>query len=152
MPAKSTRRRRLVSACLVALIWFAALGVVARLQTTGGSLPPLAIKSVDGRDLFQFYCAACHGKTGVGDGPAAAALRTPPVDLTIIARANGGVFPNDRVRAAIAGTGSRAPTPAHGSREMPVWGPIFRALDPNDALVAVRIGNLVIFLESIQVK
>jgi hypothetical protein len=35
---------------------------------------------------------------------------------------------------------------------MPVWGPIFRALDPNDALVAVRIGNLVIFLESIQVK
>jgi hypothetical protein len=56
------------------------------------------------------------------------------------------------VEAAIAGTGSGGTTSAHGSREMPVWGPIFRALDPNDALVAVRIRNLVTFLEAIQVK
>jgi hypothetical protein len=36
---------------------------------------------------------------------------------------------------------------------MPVWGPIFKALDPNDErLVLVRLDNIVRYLESIQVK
>ena len=35
---------------------------------------------------------------------------------------------------------------------MPVWGPIFRALDPKDSLAAIRIANLVTYVESIQVK
>lgn len=152
MRDKRNRLGRFGIAVLVALIWFVTLGVVAGLQTTGTTLPPLAIKSVDGRDLFQFYCASCHGKTGLGDGPVSAALRGAPADLTVLARRNGGAFPAGRVEAAIAGTGSGGTTPAHGSREMPVWGPIFRALDPNDTLVAVRIRNLVTFLDSIQVK
>jgi hypothetical protein len=33
---------------------------------------------------------------------------------------------------------------------MPVWGAIFRGLDPSDTMVEVRIGNLVQYLESIQ--
>jgi mono/diheme cytochrome c family protein len=145
-------RHRMAVAGLIVLIWFAALGSTARLQTTGSTIPPLVIKSLDGRDLFRFYCATCHGATGTGDGPAASALKNAPPNLTLLARSGGGLFPRERIRATIAGDDSAKPASAHGSREMPVWGPIFRALDPDDRYAAVRIDNLVKFLESIQVK
>jgi mono/diheme cytochrome c family protein len=145
-------RHRLAVAGLIVLIWFAALGSTARLQTTGSTLPPLVIKSLDGRDLFRFYCATCHGTTATGDGPAASALKNAPPNLTLLARRSGGVFPRERIRATIAGDDSLKPASAHGSREMPVWGPIFRALDPDDRYASVRIDNLVKFLESIQMK
>ena len=41
---------------------------------------------------------------------------------------------------------------AHGSREMPVWGPIFSGLDPSPARTQMRIENLVQYIESIQQK
>ena len=34
------------------------------------------IRSVDGADLYQAYCASCHGKNGKGDGPVAALKAT----------------------------------------------------------------------------
>jgi mono/diheme cytochrome c family protein len=151
MPTTHDGPTRLATLGLVVLIWLAALGVTASLQTTGATLPPLTIKSLDGGDLFRFYCASCHGRTGAGDGPVAPSLTRRPADLTRLARGNGGAFPRDRVTATIAGT-KGAITPAHGPSDMPVWGPIFRALDPDDRQVTVRIDNLVTFIESIQVK
>ena len=41
---------------------------------------------------------------------------------------------------------------AHGSRDMPVWGPIFRSLDSSDARNRVRIANIVDYVASIQTK
>ena len=41
----------------------------------------------------------------------------------------------------------RDPSSAHGTTEMPVWGPVFRVWEPPEALVKV-----VSFVESIQVK
>lgn len=35
-----------------------------------------------GKALFDDKCASCHGATGKGDGPAAAALNPPPADFT----------------------------------------------------------------------
>ena len=35
-----------------------------------------------GKGLFAQYCVACHGPTGKGDGPAAAALTPKPTDFT----------------------------------------------------------------------
>jgi putative copper resistance protein D len=35
-----------------------------------------------GRDLFLAHCAACHGASGRGDGPAGAGLLQQPADLT----------------------------------------------------------------------
>jgi mono/diheme cytochrome c family protein/uncharacterized membrane protein len=35
-----------------------------------------------GEGLFATHCAACHGAEGRGDGPAGAALKTMPADLT----------------------------------------------------------------------
>lgn len=46
---------------------------------------PLAgdASSVDlGKDLYARYCKACHGKTGLGDGPKAASLGTSCGDFT----------------------------------------------------------------------
>ena len=42
------------------------------------------------------------------------------------------------------------PVPAHGTADMPVWGPTFRSLDTSDARVTIRIANVVAYLESIQ--
>jgi mono/diheme cytochrome c family protein len=120
-------------------------------QTTGPKNPPLVISSMYGRDLFEFYCATCHGRDGKGAGPVTSALKAPPPDLTAIAARSGGTFPTGRVAAFITGEQDRMP-PAHGSKDMPVWGPIFRALDPNDKLNRVRIENIVGYIESMQVK
>jgi mono/diheme cytochrome c family protein len=102
-----------------------------------------------GSALYTAYCATCHGKDGKGGGPAAAALKAAPADLTQLAAKNGGKFPVGAVRLALTGGSS---TPAHGSTEMPVWGPIFRAMASNQSIAALRADNLVKYLESIQGK
>ena len=142
-------RAYVTSAVVLFLAGGAAL--VAVPQTTGPRNPPLVIRSLAGRDLFAFYCATCHGRTGTGDGPVAAALKSPPPDLTRLARRNGGTFRRQRVEAFVTSDGDVL-TRAHGSSDMPVWGPVFRGLDPSDTLVKVRIANIVTYIESIQVK
>jgi mono/diheme cytochrome c family protein len=141
---------RMIWRALVALALMSALGLGVAGQQTGRTPPPLVIPSMSGGDLFRFYCASCHGRDGKGDGPVATALNRRPPDLTSIARRNSGRFPTDRVERFV--TGDREPSPAHGSAEMPVWGPIFRALDPQDQMNRVRIENVVAFIESIQSK
>jgi mono/diheme cytochrome c family protein len=134
------------------LMLFVVNGGMALGQTTGPSKPSLMIASTRGQDMFAFYCAACHGSGGKGDGPVAPSLRTPPADLTTIAKRAGGTFPAARVESHVTGTGTTLIV-SHGTREMPVWGPIFRALDPNsDAMNKVRIANLVGYIESLQMK
>ena len=55
------------------------------------------IYSVKGPDLFRAHCAACHGLDGKGSGPVAPTLKIKPADLTVIAKNNGGKFPEARV-------------------------------------------------------
>jgi hypothetical protein len=45
------------------------------------------------------------------------ALRTPPTDLTVLARKNGGIFPDATVAEFIDG---QRDVLAHGQRSMPV--------------------------------
>jgi mono/diheme cytochrome c family protein len=132
------------AAFLVALFHPPASG-----QITGQRNPPLVISSTSGRDLFEFYCATCHGRDGTGGGPVAPALKGPLPDLTTIAMRNGGTFPKQRIESLVTGDQDR-PVTAHGSKDMPVWGPIFRALDPGDTLNRIRIANIVAHLESMQ--
>jgi mono/diheme cytochrome c family protein len=126
-------------------------GLAGFAQTTGPKNPPLTIRSVAGGDLFAFYCAPCHGRNGQGSGPVAAALKTAPPDLTRLALGAGGRFPRQRVEAFVTNDG-HALTPAHGTSDMPVWGPVFRSLDPSDTMAKVRIANVVDYIESIQAK
>jgi len=114
-------------------------------------LPPLTSPSLAGRDLFDFYCATCHGRDEKGHGPVAAALKVPPPALTRLARDNGGTFPRHRLETFID-QDSGALVPSHGTSDMPVWRPIFRGLDPWDTLVKVRIDNLVDYTAAMQAK
>jgi mono/diheme cytochrome c family protein len=129
--------------------WLTACFVAAAGTTAAGQAAPLVINSLVGRDLFQFYCATCHGRDGKGAGPVAAAIRTPPADLTEIARKNGGRFPRAGIVDFIE---NGRPLSTHGPQDMPVWGPIFRALDASDTRAKIRIDNLVSYLESLQAK
>ncbi|SRR5579885_667459 len=106
------------------------------------------IESVNGPDLFQTYCATCHGKDATGGGPAARALLIPAPDLTRIRLVNGGKFPVEHVKAIIAGDDPNIS--AHGSREMPVWGHAFRQMEWDQGLGELCIANLAKYLESIQ--
>jgi Cytochrome c len=145
------RKSSAVVAAVVALILVPALGRLQLLgQQTGPNNPPLIVGSVVARDLFGFYGATCHGWDGRGHGPAAIALRVPPPDLTTIARRHNGTFPKASIELII--TGADDAPPSHGSRDMPIWGPIFRGLDPHDRLNRVRIDNIVEYLASIQAK
>ena len=110
------------------------------------TLPPTYVPT--GREMFKEYCAACHGADGKGQGPLAAELKTPPPDLTMLAKRNMGKFPYARVRSVL----KFGPGPsAHGSSDMPTWGPIFRFNDKqNERVVQQRIKNLCDFLASIQ--
>jgi len=105
------------------------------------------IRSVEGLELFRSYCASCHGISGKGTGPAAPALKVQVPDLTLLARDNGGRFPAAYVREVIVGDKTLV---AHGSREMPVWGPVFHQIEADVDRGNVRIENLVKYLESIQ--
>jgi mono/diheme cytochrome c family protein len=131
------------SSVFTAVVWHAATPVAAVDQQ-----PSILTGSLAGRDTFEQICAACHGRAGRGDGPVASALRSRPADLTTLAQRNDGGFPRDRVRDFVIGTG-RQPA-AHGTTEMPVWGPIFRAFE-TDLRVRERIENLVSYLETMQV-
>ena len=118
-------------------------------QKTGPVSPPPVVESMYGPDLYRHYCATCHGREGKGDGPAGRALKVPPPDLTVLARREKGLFPASAVETIIRGG---TPVAAHGSVEMPVWGPIFYALDPSDARVRGRIAALVSHISTIQQK
>jgi hypothetical protein len=78
-----------------------------------------------GERTYQQFCASCHGVAGKGDGPMVRHLVRSPTDLTLLAKHHGGVFPSLRVSDSIDGRSSRESGP-HGSRDMPVWGTVFR--------------------------
>ena len=101
-----------------------------------------------GRQFFERYCSTCHGMDGRGQGPAALALRTPPADLTQIAKRRGGQFPAAEIAATIDG---RTQVRAHGSREMPVWGEHFSEQVGGGSLgEEVVRGNLLILIQYLQ--
>ena len=111
-------------------------------------IPAPHTKASSGAEMFKSYCAACHGTDGTCQGPAASALKRVPTDLTLLKQANGGQFPAPKVIHVLEGAGDIT---AHGTIDMPLWGPIFRALDANDASIAqLRIHNLTKYIESIQ--
>src|SRR5450631_1653131 len=78
-----------------------------------------------GSEMFTAYCAVCHGPNGKGNGPAAPALKKQPANLTQLSKENGGKFPSLKVAEFIEG---REIVASHGSRDMPIWGKIFRGM------------------------
>lgn len=105
---------------------------------------------VSGKQTYKEYCTSCHGDDARGMGPAASALLTPPSDLTTLARRHGDKFPEEYVTEIVR---FGKPIRAHGSPDMPVWGPIFSARDKfNEVAVRKRIKNLCGYLATLQEK
>jgi mono/diheme cytochrome c family protein len=131
----------------IGMFLFASILTVAQDQTSESPAEKALINSLNGQALYQTYCATCHGDDARGNGPMATVLKTPPPDLTEIATRNGGMFSSKNVEKIISG---QSELTAHGSREMPLWGPIFSQVAWDQDLGRVRIANLVKYLESIQ--
>jgi mono/diheme cytochrome c family protein len=140
-----TPDKRFLLVCLIGGAMAAAAPVYAQNSPQMPRLVP-----IDGSQIFHNHCAACHGNDGRGSGPATASLKHKVPDLTSIARKNGGTFPRHRVKTYIAGT-EDIPS-AHGSREMPIWGPIFHDFEWDQDLGEVRLQNITDYLESLQQK
>lgn len=108
---------------------------------------PIDRTRIDGKVMFDSYCAVCHGKAAKGDGPAASALKAKPKDLTMLSFANAGTFPETKVRRYIEGLDE---VPAHGTRDMPMWGDLFKSLDRD--MAPIRVSALVEHLKTLQTK
>jgi len=103
-----------------------------------------------GKEMYTTYCAVCHGTDGKGGGPAASALKVPPTNLTQLSKNIGGKYPALKVTSAIRGEGD---VPAHGSKDMPVWGSLFWNMSHgHEGEVQQRVANLSKYIESLQAK
>jgi mono/diheme cytochrome c family protein len=113
-------------------------------------VPVKATSPASGKEMYTSYCAVCHGTDGKGGGPAASALKVPPTDLTLLSKTNGGKYPALKVTSSIRG---EAALPAHGSKEMPVWGTLFWSISSgHESEVQQRVANLTHYIESMQEK
>lgn len=109
-----------------------------------------------GKDIYDQYCATCHGSDGMGAGPLTELMIDKPSDLTMLAADNPsepGVFPMLRVIHVIDG---RSGLRAHGG-PMPTYGEIFSAevedeMENYGAVLETRgrVLSLAMYLESIQ--
>ena len=118
-------------------------------QTTIKKVPAPSTSPASGEKMYKAYCAVCHGTDAKGNGPAAPALKGPIPDLTTLAKNNGGKYPADHVASVLRfGTGGLI---AHGSKDMPIWGPLFSAMG-SSSTETLRISNLTHYLETLQVK
>ena len=104
-------------------------------------------RGADVRSLLRVLSRYVNGK---GDGPSATALKTPPADLTVLSKNNGGKFPAGHVKTVL----QFGPNiPSHGAPEMPVWGPVLGKMDvAGNHDTQLRISNLSRYLEAIQEK
>lgn len=135
----------------VAVLVASAVLVMAQGQTPVVKHVPIKpTNAASGQDMFKSYCAVCHGESAKGNGPASSALKVPPTDLTALAQKNGGKYPALHVSSVVRG---EADLPAHGTKDMPVWGPLFMRLSQgHEAEVQQRIANLNQYIESVQGK
>ena len=133
---------RYVSAAIVTL---GLISGAAAAQTKVEKGPIKPTPASNPKQMFDTYCAVCHGKEGTGDGPAAMALSKKPADLTKISARNGGTFPDVKVKRYIEGLDEVA---AHGSRDMPMWGDLFKSLNRDTA--EIRVAALADYIKKMQ--
>ena len=137
----------MVKHVLIAVMGLALTAAAAGAQTPTKieKAPIKNTKASDAASMYNSYCAVCHGKEGRGDGPAAKALAKTPADLTTLAARNNGTFPAIKVTRYIEGADEVA---AHGSRDMPMWGDLFRALNRDTA--QIRVAALTDYVKGMQ--
>jgi mono/diheme cytochrome c family protein len=140
---------RIHVAFVAAMLATAAFGIAQTTQIKEVTIKPTSAAS--GKQMYTTYCAVCHGVDGRGSGPAATAMKAQPSDLTLLAKENGGHFPDSHIATVLQ---FGAETAAHGSAEMPIWGTAFRSMAKGSAVPEAqehqRIANLTEYLKSLQ--
>lgn len=142
---------KLIKIVILCLLVIAASLCLAQQQANIKQVPIKYVNPASGKDMYVAYCASCHGADAMGTGPAATALKAPPTDLTTLARKNKGTYPASSVYEIIVCSGTNL-IPAHGSAQMPVWGPLFASLSTasRENGIAMRAGNINGYLKGIQ--
>ena len=100
-----------------------------------------------GSELYERYCASCHGVEGDGTGPVAGYLILPPADLRLLSEKYGSPLPKDQLAEYIDG---RQNVRAHGPRGMPVWGRELEELPPRRDSEARKLSVIYAILEHIE--
>lgn len=114
------------------------------------TVPVERVNPTDGKLMYTGYCAPCHGTDGRGGGPVAGALKSQPTDLTTLTKTHDGKFPDAHIVSVLQFGSS---LPAHGTGQMPVWGPLLGKIDTvRSQDTQLRISNLSRYLRSIQSK
>jgi mono/diheme cytochrome c family protein len=109
----------------------------AQAKQSGFELPekPKSTMTASGQrggNLYAYYCAVCHGKTGEGDGINSFQLATPPAKHADAALMS--TISDDDIQKVIKGGG-----PALGrSPEMPPWGRVLADSDVADLVDFIR--------------
>ena len=137
-------------------------GLIAVALSAALAAAPTAHAAEDGQDAmeihlgqqqFMRYCSTCHGPKAEGDGVASHLFKKTPPNLTLLAKENGGVFPEAKVVGVVEGT---SPVTAHGEREMPVWGEILDLPKEETVETATiadsKLDSVVYYVRSIQKK
>ena len=145
IPFKGVAIRHVVLSAVLVCV-FCVTDVKSQPAAVDDTLPSNYVPS--GKVMFKQYCATCHGSEAKGNGPLASLLKVPPPDLTKLAQRHAGKFPYDYVSSVL----QFGPGPsAHGSSDMPTWGPIFGYFDKQkQKAVQQRIKNLCDYLASLQ--
>jgi len=143
-----------IAVLLVLAMAAAAFAQTADTKTAGKKIEKVPVKytsPASGQQMFESYCASCHGKDAKGSGPAASAMKTPVPDLTQLAKNNKGEFPSAHVYQVIKGDSA---VPAHGSKDMPVWGPVLSHLSASSTQMEgeQRLHNLTNYIGKLQQK
>lgn len=133
------------------LLSTATLTFAQQTQTTIKKVPITPTSAASGQEMYNTYCAVCHGKDGKGNGPAAPALKVPVPDLTTLTVRHEGTYPADYVQSVLRFGAEKFPV--HGTKDMPIWGPLFSSVSAHDqARVTLRISNVTKYIESLQSK
>ena len=114
--------------------WIMFLGAAVILSLL---LPVLALAQTKGdanagKAKYESLCAGCHGKTGKGDGPAAASLNPKPQDHTDGKTMNSlsDQYLSDIIKNGGAGM-KKSPL-------MPAWGKTLKDQEVADVIVYIR--------------
>lgn len=126
----------------VALLIF---GLVALLSpATAGAEDAETYHIELGEMTYRTYCALCHGMAP-NAGLFSDALKKPAPDLTQIAKRNGGMFPEERVKSIIRDGG----VSGHGTMRLLSWERYFRQDTPPERADQV-IDDVTLYLQKHQ--
>ena len=119
----------------------------------GAALAQQEAIAAAGQREFRHACVVCHGLGGKGDSVMTTLnlLTVPPPALTQLSKKHNGQFPFWQVYRIVDG---REEVRGHGTRDMPIWGEVFRQPEGGtrvDETCAIgRILALVYYIQSIQ--